>query len=223
MKTLLKTSPNRILFIADSQFGKLSILDINRVRITDLFDYLPRKNQYNTIVLFIGAMDSFQKNGTISGRSPPVLPTNSTSWKTHVLIVRKKYIFSLPPRYHLPDRTKVNEVLASWKSQIGTRSISRHIYSEQHIRPGDDVHLTEVALIGVKNSSRTRCFTRSSRQQYTQQATQTSTTVKPFALVVAILDLAVGCFQRSQIRARNLQPFSAFLSISIFPTRSEAV
>ena len=154
-----KISPNRIFFIADSQLWKDVYPNINIFsmcgRISDVLNHLPRKNQYDTIVLFIGANDLFQKNGTTSFRSP-----NSVAEELNQLgnpyadCAKKVCIFALPPRHHLPERTKAaNEVLASTKSSNWDYSggISKHIYSKQHISPGDDdMHLTEVALVGFK-------------------------------------------------------------------------
>ena len=90
-----KTSPNRILPIAVLQLWKvvypnINILSISFGRISDVLDYLPQKNQWDTFVLFIGAYNFFQKNATSPSVSPSVLPRNSTSWETPLMTVTWK-------------------------------------------------------------------------------------------------------------------------------------
>ena len=128
-----KTSPNRILFDAESQLWKvvhpsINSLSISGGRISNLLDYIPRKNQYDT-VLFIGANGLFQKNGTIPVRCPSsVAGELNQLGNTCADRAKKVYIFGLPP-----STKAVNEVLASNKSlnwdYIG---MSKHIYSKQH-------------------------------------------------------------------------------------------
>ena len=123
-----KASPNRILLIADSQLWKFVYPNINISggRINDVLDYLPRKNQYDTTVFFIGANCLFQKNGAISVPSPiTVVEELNQLGNTCADRAKKVYIFGLPPRHHLPDRIKaVNEVPVSKKAQIGTTEAS---------------------------------------------------------------------------------------------------
>ena len=72
---IFKKSSSQHLLIGDSQlknltFPNFNILSLPGAGIADVLNFLPRKNEYDIIALFIGANDLFTKDKKDSTRTP---------------------------------------------------------------------------------------------------------------------------------------------------------
>ena len=151
---LFKSSKSRNLLIADSQVKELDIANFNVLSlpgacVRHVYNFIPKKDRYNTVVLFIGGNDLFCNNAP-STKSAEDL-TQELSDLANFLLTKIKSVFVLgiPLRHSLPQRSKtVNALLASRKEGWKFRGISRQIYSDKHLKR-DNVHLSSKALSGI--------------------------------------------------------------------------
>ena len=116
---LFKTSRTSNLLIGDNQAKKLNIaifniLSLLGAQVKHVYKFLPKKEIFNTIVLFIGGNDQF------SGKAQSNLSASELvqgiSDLANLLLTRAKRLFVLgiPHRHYQPERTKeVNALLAS--------------------------------------------------------------------------------------------------------------
>ena len=151
---LFKTSRTRNLLIGDSQAKKLNIANFNILslpgaQVKHVYIFLPRKDIYDAIVLFIGGNDLF------SGKAQSNISASELVQEIYdlanLLLTRAKRVFVLgiPHRHYQPERTKeVNALLASRRESWKFRGISRQVYSDKHRRK-DEVHLSSDALKGI--------------------------------------------------------------------------
>ena len=156
-----KKGATDILIIANSQLhikhfflnsGILNSLSIPGGRIRNVYDFIPAEGRYETIILFIGGNDCFQKSASPSSREPRDIAGDLNDL-ANILTTRSNEVYNLgiPERHQQPERTKkVNDALlrlsvgANWKY----RSLSKYIQT-RHIS-GDDVHIDEEGLKNIK-------------------------------------------------------------------------
>ena len=133
---LFKSSKSRSLLIADSQGKELDIVNFNVLSlpgacVRHVYNFNPKKDSYDTVVLFIGGNYLFC-NTAPSTKSAEDL-TQELSDLANFLLTKIKSVFVLgiPLRHSLPQRSKtVNAILASRKEGWKFRGISRQIYSD---------------------------------------------------------------------------------------------
>lgn len=153
-----KASSSKYLLIADSQgrnltFPNFNILSIPGAKIRDARTFLPPRDRYDIIVLFVGGNDLFQ------GKFPSAISTEDVAKELICLaneaasLARQVFVIGIPPRHGQVQRTKsVNSYLANSKdSKWLFRGISRSIYSTAKHTGGDDVHLEPKALSGIRS------------------------------------------------------------------------
>ena len=132
---LFKTSRTRNLLIGDSQAKKLNIANFNIVwlpgaQVKHVYKFLPQKDIYDTIVLFIGGNDLF--SGKAQSNISASEPVQEISDLPKVLLTSAKRVFVLgiPHRHYQPERTKeVNALLSSRRESWKFRGIYRQVYS----------------------------------------------------------------------------------------------
>ena len=151
---MFKTSRTRNLLIGDSQAKKLNIANFNLLslpgaQLKHVYKFLPKKDIYDTIVLFIGGNDLF------SGKAQSNISASELVQKisdpANLLLTRAKRVFVLgiPHRHYQPELTKkVYSFLASRRESWKFRGISRQVYSDKHLR-SDEVPLSSDALNGI--------------------------------------------------------------------------
>ena len=151
---MFKTSRTRNLLIADSQAKKMNIANFNKLslpgaQVKHIYNLLPKKVIYNTIVLFIGGKDLFSDEAQSNISASELV--QEISDLANLLLTRAKRVFVLgiPHRHYQPERTKeVNALLASRRESWKFRGISRQVYSDKHLKK-DKVHLNSDALNGI--------------------------------------------------------------------------
>ena len=151
---LFKISRTKNLLIGDSHSKKLNIANFNILslpgaQVKHVYIFLPKKDIYDTIVLFIGGNDLFsgKAQSNISGSEL----VQEISDLANLLLTRAKRVFVLgiQHRHYQPERTKeVNSLLASRRESWKFRGISIQVYSDKHLRK-DKVHLSSDALNGI--------------------------------------------------------------------------
>ena len=151
---LFKSSRTRNLLIADSQGKELdtanfNVLSLPGACVRHVYSFIPKKDTYDTVVIFIGGNNLFCNN-VLSTKSAEDI-TQELSDLANFLLTRVKRVFVLgiPLRHSLPQRSKtVNALLASRKEDWKFRGISRQIYSDKHLKR-DNVHLSSKASSGI--------------------------------------------------------------------------
>ena len=151
---LFKSSRTRNLLIDDSQAKKLNITNFNILslpgaQIKHVYNFLPKKDIYDTIVVFIGGNDLF--SGEAQSNISASELVKEISDLANLLLTRAKTIFVLgiPHRHYQPERTKeVNAPLASRRESCNFRGIARQVKRDKHLRR-DKVHLSSDALNGI--------------------------------------------------------------------------
>ena len=150
---LFKTSRTRNMISGESQAKKLNIASFNILslrgdQVKHVYKFIRKKDIYDTIVLFIGGKDLFSGEAQSSFSASELV--QGISDLANLLLTRAKRVFVLgiPHRQYQPERRKeVNASLASWRESWKFRGISRHVYSDIHLRK-DKVHLSSDALNG---------------------------------------------------------------------------
>ena len=151
---LFKTSRTRNLLIGDGQARQLNIAIFNILSLPGaqgkhVYKVLPKKDIYDTIVLFIGGNDIFSGKAQSNISASELVPEFSDL--ANLLLTRSKKVFVLgiPYRHYQPERTEeVNASLASRRESWKFRGISRQFYSCKHLRK-DKVHLSSDFLNGI--------------------------------------------------------------------------
>ena len=146
-----KSSRSRNLLIAYSQGKELDIADFNVLSllgacVRHVYNFIPKKNRYDNVVLLIGGNDLFCKN-VPSTKSAEDLPQELSDLVKFLLTkVKSVFVLGIPLRHSLPQRSKtVNALLASPKEGWKFRRFSRQIYSDKQLKR-DNVHLSSNAL-----------------------------------------------------------------------------
>ena len=151
---LFKTSRTRNLLIGDSQAKKLNIANFNILslpgaQVKHVFKFLPKKDIYDTIVLFIGGNDLFSGKAQSNISASELVQEISDLANLLLTRAKKVFVLGIPHRHYQPERTKeVNALLASRRESWKFRGISRQVYSDKHLRK-DKVHLSSDALNGI--------------------------------------------------------------------------
>ena len=151
---LFKTSRTRKLLMGDSQAKKLIIANFNILPllgapVKHVCKIPPKKDIYDTIVLFIGGNDLFSSKAQ-SNTSAGELVQDICDL-ANLLLTRAKRIFVLgiPHRHYEAESIKeVNALLVSRRDSWNFRDIFRQVYSDRHLRK-DKVQLSSDALNGV--------------------------------------------------------------------------
>ena len=149
---IFKKSSSQHLLIGDSQlknltFPNFNILSLPGAGIADVLNFLPRKNEYDIIALFIGANDLFTKDKKDSTRTPEDVAEELSQLGLRLTErCNKVFIIALPPRLGRPARTeRVNDILRKKKQLWRYRGISKGITTKT-VLSSDEVHLTTASL-----------------------------------------------------------------------------
>ena len=139
---------------ADSQGKELDIANFNILSlqgacVRHVYNFIPKKDSYDTFVLFIEGNDPFCINLPSTKTAQDL--TQGLSDLADFLLTKVKSVFVLgiQLRHYLLQRSKtVNAILASRKEGWKLRGISRQNYSDKHLKM-DNVHLSSSALSGI--------------------------------------------------------------------------
>ena len=151
---LFKSSRTRNVVIGDNRAKKLNIANFNILslpgaQVKHVHKFLPKKDIYDTIVLFIGGNDPF--SGKAQSNISASELVQEISELANLLLTRPKRVFvpGIPHLHYQPERTKeVNALLASRRESWKFRGISRQVCSDKHLRRGK-VHLSSDAFNGI--------------------------------------------------------------------------
>ncbi len=141
----LKVSPTKNLLIADSQIKdwhlpNYNILAFPGARICNALDFLLNKQDYEIIVVFLGANDLFRKAREPSLATPDCVARELDQLGQRLAqLANKVFILGLPHRLDYPKRTQVvNNLLNNLQKNKGWayRRLSEKIYSNRK-REGD--------------------------------------------------------------------------------------
>ena len=149
---MFKTSRTRNLLFGDSQAKKLNIANFHILllpgaQVKHVYKFLPKKDIYDTIVLFIGSNDLFSGKARSNNSASELV--QEISDVANLLLTRAKSVFVLgtPHPHYQPERTiEVNAIPASrecWK----IRRTCTQAFGDKHLRR-DKVHLSSDALNG---------------------------------------------------------------------------
>ena len=154
----LRTSSSKYLLLADSQdrnieFPNFNILSIPGSRIAQVQQFLPIKDKFNIIVVFIGGNDLY--NDTLPSPLSEQQVVDELDFLGEQLckLAKKVFILGIPHRGSYRERSSKtnklldnkNETSRNWKY----RGVSEKIFSEIHLGD-DDVHLSKSGISGVK-------------------------------------------------------------------------
>ena len=136
---LFKTFRLRNLIIGDSQAKKLNIENFNILslpgaQVKHVYKFLPKKDIYDTIVLFSGGDNLF--SGKAQSNISAGELVQDISDPASLLLTRAKRVFVLgiPHLHYQRERTKgVNALLASRRESWKFRGISRQVYSDKNL------------------------------------------------------------------------------------------
>ena len=151
---LLKTSRTRNLLIGDSQAQKLNIANFNILslpgaQVKHVYKFLPVRDIYDTVVLFIGCNDLFSGKAQSNISSSELVQEISNQANLSLTRAKRVFVLRIPHHHYQPERTtEVNALLASRRESWKFRGISRQVYSDKHLRR-DKVHLSSDALNGI--------------------------------------------------------------------------
>ena len=145
---LFKVSKTRNLLISDSQGNGLDIANFNVLslpgaKIEHVYNFIPKRNLYDIIVLFIGGNNLFATTKKNLVRQISDL--------ANLLITKAKKVFVLgiPLRNSQPLQAKeVNSLLASCQEGWKFRGISRQVFGKKHLKK-DNVCLNSDGLRGI--------------------------------------------------------------------------
>ena len=114
-----------------------------------VYNFIPKKDSYDTVVLFIGGNDFFC-NTSPSTKSAENLAQELSDLANFPLTkIKRVFVLGIPLRHFLPQRSKtVNALLASRKEGWKFRGISRQIHRDKHLKT-DNVHLSSKASSGI--------------------------------------------------------------------------
>ena len=137
---LFKSSRSRNLLIADSQGKELDIANFNVLSlpgacVRHVYNFIPKNDSYDTVVLFIGGNDLFCNN-LPSTKSVEDLAQKLSDLANFLLTkIKSVFVLGIPLRHSLPQRSKtVNALLASRKEARCEKRVVRSTYrSLQHL------------------------------------------------------------------------------------------
>ena len=154
----LWTSSSKNLLLADSQarnieFPNFNILSIAGARIAHAQQFLPIKDKFNIIVVFIGGNDLYDGTLPSSLSEQQVVDELDFLGEKLFKLAKKVFILGIPHRGSYRERSsKTNKLLdnknktsRNWKY----RGVSEEIFSEIHLGH-DDVHLSKSGISVVK-------------------------------------------------------------------------
>ena len=145
---LFKVSRTRNLIISDSQgkglnIANFNILSLPGAKVEHVYKFIPKKDFYDIIVLFIGGNDLF----TVTSENV----ARQISDLANLLVkgAKRVFVLGIPLRHPQPNRAKeVNSLLACRQEGWKFRGISRQVFSNKHLR-NDNNHLNSSALSGI--------------------------------------------------------------------------
>ena len=151
---LFKTSRTRNLLIGDSQAKKLNIANFNILslpgaQVKQVYNFLPKKDIYDTIVLFSGGNDLFSDKAKSNIFASELV--QEISDLANLLLTRAKRVFVLGiahRQYHSERTKEINALLASRRETWKLRGISRQVDSDKHLRKYKE-YLSSDALNGI--------------------------------------------------------------------------
>ena len=155
---ILRTSSSKNLLLADSQtkhidFPNFNILSIPGARIAHAQQFIPRKDKYDIIVIFLGGNDLYDGEYPSSLTGQEVVDELDQLGEQLCKLAKKVYILGIPHRGIYRERSsKTNKLLESKNKSIRSwkyRGVSEEIFSEVHIG-NDNVHLSPSGISGVK-------------------------------------------------------------------------
>ena len=143
-----KVSKTRNLLISDSQGKGLDIADFNVLSLPGAktehaYNFIPKKDLYDIIVLFTGGNNLFATTSENSVRQISDL--------ANLLLTKAKkvLVLGIPLRNFQSHQAKdVNSLLASCQEGWKFREISRQVFSNKHLKK-DNVLLNSYALSGI--------------------------------------------------------------------------
>ena len=161
-----RTSSTKTLLIADSQArnleaGNLNILSLPGACVRHVYNFIPPKDNFDIIVLFVGGNDLyFFKNPTTT---PALQVAHEITDLANLFCDRAKvvYVLGIPERNENKVRSKqVNDFLQSvgerktkdqplvtWRY----RTVARYITGACYFHPHDATHLNENGLNNLRN------------------------------------------------------------------------
>ena len=150
---LSKTSRTRKLLMGDSQARKLNIANFNILplpgaQVKHVCKIPPKKDIYDTIVLFIGGNDLLSgkdQSNTSAGEL-----VQDISDLANLLLTRAKrvFVFGIPHLCYQAESIKNVNDLHSRQNFWDFRDFFRQVYSDKHLRK-DRVQLSSDALNGI--------------------------------------------------------------------------
>ena len=142
---LFKVSKTRNLLISDSQrkglgIANFNVLSLPGAKIEHVYNFISKKDFYDTIVLFIGGNNLFVTTSENLVRQISNL-ANLLLTKT-----KKVFVLGIPLRNFQPHQAReVNSLLASCQEGWKFRGVSMQVFSNKHMGK-DNVHLNSYAL-----------------------------------------------------------------------------
>ena len=207
---IAKTSLKKNLILADSQlkdwiFPNFYIVSIPGARVCNALDFLPERNEYNIVLVFLGANDLFTK-----AREPSHAQPHSVARELDQLgqrlaaLSRKTYIPGLPHRLDYPERSQAVNLLLNTLQKVkgwDYRGISEKIYSNRN--PGstisshepvparedkflqeDELQLSQTALSGVASILKNKILHKKHCPRLTKKGTKLwSSASRPVAVL----------------------------------------
>ena len=154
----LRTSSSTTLLLANSQarnieFPNFNILSIPGARIAHAQQFLPIKDKFNIIIVFIGGNDLCNGSLPSSLSEQQVVDELDLLGEQLCKLAEKIFNLGIPHRGSYRERSsKANKLLDNKNktSRNGKYSgVSEEIFSEMHLGD-DDVHLNKSGISGVK-------------------------------------------------------------------------
>ena len=176
---IFKTAPTKTLVIADSQArhlkaGNLNIISLPGAKVRDVYNFIPPKNEFDLIILFVGGNDLF--NYSEPSYIPASQIANEIIALANFLSDKAKHVFVLgiPERDQNKERVEeVNKILdklafrvpktnpkVAWKFRSVSTFISGLRYYEK-----DKIHLNSDGLNNLKNCIKERILYKKYRKE----------------------------------------------------------
>ena len=108
---LFKASRTSNLLIGDSQAKKLNLANFNTLslpgaQVKHAFKFLPKKDIYDTIDLFIGGNDLFSGKAQSNISASELVQEISDLANLLLTRAKKVFVLGIPHRHYQPERTK---------------------------------------------------------------------------------------------------------------------
>ena len=167
---IFKTAPTGTLLIADSQArhlkeGNLNIISLPGAGVRHVYNFIPPKNEFDLIILFIGGNDLFDDTEPSDTPAPQI--ANELIELANFLSERAKQVFVLgiPERDRNKERVEeVNKILEKLAKRVPRitpkvawkfRSVSTYISGLRYYEK-DKIHLNSDGLNNLKNCIKER-------------------------------------------------------------------